>query len=91
MTFADGTEFTSTKSEAPLWIGRTREIIVTTSLDSSGKPKLEKEGKIIQSAKTPDEKDWTLIKIRTEATIDDSKLTVGEYIFTPCLKTQRQK
>lgn len=91
MTFADGTEFTSTKSEAPLWIGRTREIIVTTSLDTSGKPKLDKEGKIIQSAKTPDEKDWTLIKIRTEATIDDSKLTVGEYIFHALLKNPETK
>lgn len=91
VTFADGTEFTSTKSEAPLWIGRTREIIVTTSLDTSGKPKLDKEGKIIQSAKTPDEKDWTLIKIRTEATIDDSKLTVGEYIFHALLKNPETK
>lgn len=86
VTFDNGFKFISTEAEAPLWVGRTREVIVTTSLDATGAPKRDKEGDIIQSVKAPEEKDWTLKKIRTENLIDKSKLTVGEYILQTLLE-----
>ena len=69
-------------SEQPLdWVGKSREFIVTTQLDSDGRVKLDKDGEPKISVRMPNEDDWTLLKKRTEADIEVSGKTVGEYIF----------
>ncbi len=73
-------------SDRPLdWIGKEKEFIVTTQLAPDGSVKTDKDGTPRISLKMPDEKDWTLIKKRTEADICDSGKTVGEFIFDEIL------
>jgi CRISPR-associated endonuclease Csn1 len=56
------------------WVGKTKEFIVTI--------KTLKNGEVKHSFKTVDsEKDWPAIKAKTEADIDKSNLTVGQYIY----------
>lgn len=70
-------------SKTPLydWVGNFRDFIVTTELNEDGSIKLDKEGKERRSFRAPEEKDWTLIKKKTEAEIEKSKKTVGTYIY----------
>ena len=80
------------KSKYPLdWVGKTREFIVTTDLDVDGNPKTDKEGQIKRSFRSPKEDDWELVKTRTEKDINDSKLTVGAYIYDVLLNKSEQK
>ena len=78
-------------SEAPDWIGKVKEFIVTTQLDGDGKPKLDKEGNVKRSFRMPNNDDWTLLKKKTEADIDSSGKTVGEYIYDALLADPRRK
>lgn len=80
-----------TAKEAPDWIGKVKEFIVTTQLNEDGTPKLDKEGKIRRSFRMPSENDWGLVKIKTQADIIDSHLTVGAYIFNALLANPKQK
>ena len=76
---------------APDWTGTVKEFIVTTQLDKDGKPKLDKDGSVKRSFRMPKEDDWTLIKKRTEADIERSGKTVGEYIYDTLLANPKQK
>lgn len=71
---------------APDWMGKTRPFIATFKLDKDGN---RKEGQ--PSLRSPEEKDWGLRKIRTQHSIDQSGLTVGEYIYNLLLYSPSQK
>jgi CRISPR-associated endonuclease Csn1 len=74
------------------WNGKTKEFIVTTTLEKDGKIKTDKEGNEKRSFRAVDsEKDWIAIKKKTENDIEASKKTVGTYIFDTLLKEPAQK
>ena len=80
------------KSLYPLnWVGKKRNLIVTTKLDSNGNPKLKKDGSIDYSVKSPNEDDWALQKIKTEQDLEASHLTVGQYIYNALLSNLSEK
>ncbi len=69
-------------SEVPLdWEGKDKEFIVTTHLDKDGSIKRDKDGDLKISIRLPKDDDWTLIKKRTEADIENSGKSVGSFIF----------
>lgn len=79
-------------SNVPLdWVGKIKEFIVTTDIEDDGTPKVDKEGNVKRSFRAPKEDDWTLVKKKTEADIDKSKKTVGEYIYDTLLQYPSQK
>lgn len=75
----------------PDWIGKTKEFIVTTPLDKDGNPKKDKKGNIKMSFRMPSEDDWNLQKKKAEKDIDESGMTVGEYIYDALLHNPKQK
>ena len=75
----------------PDWIGKVKEFIVTTQLDKDGNPKKDKDGNIRQSFRMPNDDDWNLQKKKAEKDIDDSGMTVGEYIYNALLHNPKQK
>lgn len=75
-------------SDQPLdWVGKFKEFIVTTHLEKDGSVKLDRYGQAKVSLRLPKEDDWTLLKKRTEADIEHSDKTVGEFIFDNILAT----
>ena len=73
-------------SEQPLdWIGKSKEFIVTTQLEKDESVKLDRDGEPKISIRLPKDDDWTLLKKRTEADIEKSEKTVGEFIFDSIL------
>ena len=75
----------------PDWVGKIKEFIVTTQLDKDGNPQKDKDGKIKRSFRMPSEDDWTLLKKKTEQDIEQSKKTVGEYIYDALVANPKQK
>jgi CRISPR-associated endonuclease Csn1 len=74
------------------WEGKTKEFIVTTQLNNDGSPKRDKDGEVKRSFRAVDsEKDWIAIKQKTEKDIDNSKKTVGQYIYETLLSEPTQK
>ena len=73
------------QSKEPLysWIGKTKEFIVTTTIDKEGKPK--------RSFRSPKEDDWNLLKKKTEQEIEESQKYIGEYIYDALIKNPHQK
>ncbi len=63
------------------WIGKKREFIITTELDEKGNEKLDKDGLVKRSFRSPKPEDWTLRKVRTEHGVEQSGLTVGAFIY----------
>lgn len=79
-------------SRTPLdWEGKIKEFIVTTDLEKDGSPKKDKDGNIKRSFRAPKEDDWTLLKKKTEADIENSGETVGCYIYDTLLSNPNQK
>ena len=79
-------------SNMPLdWVGKTKEFIVTTDLEKDGTPKKDKEGNVKRSFRAPKEDDWSLVKKKTEADIDQTHKTVGTYIYDTLLGNPSQK
>lgn len=69
-------------SEQPLdWIGKEKEFIITTKLEKDGSVKKDKDGLPQVSIRMPNDDDWNLLKKRTEADIEGTHKTVGEYIY----------
>lgn len=69
-------------SEQPLdWIGKEKEFIITTKLGKDGSIKMDKDGLPQVSIRIPNDDDWNLLKKRTEADIEGTHKTVGEYIY----------
>ena len=81
------------QSAVPLfdWKGTVKEFIISTDLNSDGTPKLDKEGNIKRSFRSPKEDDCALKKKRTESDIQKSGKTVGEYIYDTLAKNPSQK
>jgi len=80
------------KEALDLWVGKTKEFIVTTQLEKDGSVKLDKEGNVRRSFSAVDsEKDWIAIKKRTEQNINNSKKSVGTYIYDTFLENPTQK
>lgn len=79
-------------SAIPLdWVGKVKDFIVTTDLNDDGTVKTDKDGKEKRSFRAPKEDDWTLLKKKTECSIDISGNTVGEYIFNSLLNNPNRK
>ena len=70
----------------PDWQDKIRPFIATFKLDKDGTRKEEQP-----SLSSPKEDDWGLRKIQTQQSIDQSNLTVGEYIYSLLLKKPSQK
>ena len=81
------------QSAVPLfdWKGTVKEFIISTDLNSDGTPKLDKEGNIKRSFRSPKEDDWALKKKRTESEIQKSGKTVGAYIYDALANNPSQK
>lgn len=80
-------------SKTPLfdWKDKTRDFIVTTDLNDDGSIKTDKDGVAKRSFRAPGENDWTLVKKKTEQEIDQSRKTVGTYIYETLLQNPKQK
>lgn len=80
-------------SKFPLfdWKDKVRDFIVTADLSEDCNIKKDKEGKEKRSFRSPKEDDWQLLKKKTEADIENSHKTVGEYIYDALLKKPGQK
>lgn len=81
----------SSKTSILDWVGKKKEFIVTTEYNEDGSPKLNQNGEIKRTFRSPDDKDWGLRKKRTESEIEKSGKTVGEYIFEQLLINSKQK
>ncbi|MCG9900196.1 MAG: hypothetical protein MH132_09370 [Hydrotalea sp.] len=79
----NGWEFKKPSSVPIEWKGKIKEFVVTTSFD--------KGGNVRRSFRAPEEDDWTLVKKKTEFTIEKSGLTVGEYVYKALLENPKQK
>ena len=82
------------QSKEPLnnWVGKNKEFIVTTNKEKDGSLKQDKEGNVKRSFRAVDsEKDWIAIKKKTEQDIENSKKTVGQYIYETLLENPTQK
>ncbi len=73
------------------WKNKIKEFVVTTDLNDDGTDKTDKDGKVKRSFRAPAETDWTLVKTKTEQTIDKSNKTVGQYIYGTLLENPTQK
>ncbi|MBQ0057973.1 MAG: type II CRISPR RNA-guided endonuclease Cas9 [Bacteroidales bacterium] len=73
------------------WIGKTRAFVVTTQLEADGSEKLDKDGNVKRSFRSPGPDDWTLRKLRSEQTLAESGLTVGAYIYNHLLTDPSDK
>jgi CRISPR-associated endonuclease Csn1 len=71
--------------------GQTRDFIVSTECLEDGSPKADKDGTIKRTFRAPKEDDWTLIKKRTEKDLQNSRQTVGEYIYAHLLSNPGTK
>lgn len=80
-------------SKTPLddWKEKIKDFIVTTDLNDDGSIKLDKEGAEKRSFRAPKEDDWGLVKKKTEQEIEQTKKTVGEYIYVALLQNPKQK
>lgn len=75
--------------EAPEWIGKVKDFIVTTDVDKNGNPKVDKDGNVKRSFRMPKEDDWALQKKKTEHDIEQSGKTVGEFIYDALLAASK--
>lgn len=95
ITLANGDQGKYFSKELPDWIGQEKNIIVTVDLDKEGNDKHEEDGTLKRKFSIPTEEDWDkkwkLLKIKTEKEINDSKKTVGTYIYDTLLQNTRQK
>jgi len=79
-------------SSVPLdWVGKVKEFIVTTDLNDDGTQKVDKDGNVKRTFRSPKEDDWTLVKERTQSEIEHSDKTVGAYIYDSILQNPSQK
>jgi CRISPR-associated endonuclease Csn1 len=81
----------SSKVSLEEWKYKTRDFIVTTDLNDDGTIKLDKDGAEKRSFRAPKEDDWGLVKKKTEQEIEQTKKTVGEYIYQTLLQNPKQK
>jgi CRISPR-associated endonuclease Csn1 len=80
-------------SKIPLfdWKDKIRDFIVTADLNDDGTVKTDKDGNEKRSFRAPGDDDWTLLKKKSEADIEQSRKTVGTYIYETLLQNPSQK
>ncbi|MCM1221569.1 MAG: hypothetical protein NC548_44535 [Lachnospiraceae bacterium] len=88
---SNGLVYRRSSEELLDWDGKEKEFIVTYEIEKDGSIKKDKEGNDKYSIRMPKEDDWNLLKKRTEADIDDSRKTVGAFIFDEILSRPEQK
>ena len=81
--FENGWEYSRSCRVAPDWEGKVKQLIVTTKV---GKDGVEK-----RTFRAPNENDWGLVKKKSEYDIEQSNLTVGEFIYESLLNNNTQK
>ena len=92
ITFENSDIIYRRKSKYPLdWVGKVRDLIITTKIDKDGNPVKKKNGETDYSIKSPSDSDWGLQKIRTEQEIEQAGLTVGQFIYNTLLNNPSQK
>lgn len=83
------------KKEIPIWKGQEKNIIVTVDIDKDGNDRFDDNGQLSRRFKIPTEaeweSEWKLIKLKTEKDLDDSKKTVGSFIYDTLLVNPNQK
>ena len=77
----NGLIYRRTSEQSLDWIGKEKEFIITTKLEKDGSIKMDKDGLPQVSIRMPNDDDWNLLKKRTEADIEGTHKTVGEYIY----------
>jgi len=82
--FTNGWKYDKPVAKPELWIGKSKEFIVTTSTTNDGDTK--RTYKAVDS-----EKDWLAIKSKTEQEIGLSGKTVGQFIYSTILEKPSQK
>ena len=91
----DGTKGKIFNKEIPDWIGQKKDIIVTVDLDKEGNDKYDENGELSCHFKIPTEqeweKQWELIKTKTQNDLNASGKTVGAYIYDTLLQIPKQK
>ncbi len=81
--YEDGIPQRRRSSMPPKAVGDKAELVVTTTV--------KKDGTVTSKVREPKEGDWTLMKKRTESRIEDSGMTVGNYIYTTLLHSPATK
>jgi CRISPR-associated endonuclease Csn1 len=80
------------QSAYPLdWEGKTRDFIITTTLNTDGTEAKDASGNFKRTLSAPKEDDWGLRKIKTESEIEFSGKTIGEFIYDNLLQNPDQK
>lgn len=82
--FDNGWKYDKQTTKPEDWLNKNKEFIVTTSILKDGETK--RSFKAVDS-----EKDWIAIKTKTEQDINESKKTVGQYIYDSLIKDTNQK
>ena len=85
ITYDNGAKQRKTGIVDPKNVGDNVEVIVTTTYDKNGNVAYDKEGNPKIKLRDPQEGDWTLMKKRTEADLNNRNITVGEYIYDSML------
>lgn len=91
ITYEGGLTQTRKCKMQPWRVGDEVDLIITTPLDKNGKPKKDEDGGIRQTLSSPKEDDWGLVMQKTQAGIDHSNCTVGEYIYNSLLEIPSEK
>lgn len=91
MELENGLSYRRSFASKPDWEGQVRDFIITTKLDSDGRPKKNKQGEIERSISSPKPDAWGLLKKKTEKSLHNSGMEVGEFIFGTLLKHPEQK
>lgn len=87
----NGWSFTK-ESKYPLdWEGKTKNFIVSTTINSDGTGAIDKDGKVRRTFRAPADDDWGLLKLKTQHDIDTSHKTIGEFIYNALLQNPDQK
>ena len=87
----NGWIFTKESKYSLDWEGKTKNFIVSTTLNSDGTDAIDKDGKIRRTFRAPADDDWGLLKLKTQHDIDASHKTVGEFIYDALLQNPDQK
>ncbi len=82
--FVNGWEYDRDITKTKEWENQEREFIVTTKTNKDGSTKRTFK-------KVDSELDWIAIKQKTQQNIDESKKTVGQYIYGSLLEKPNQK
>lgn len=87
----NGWIFTKESKYSLDWEGKTKNFIVSTTLNSDGTDAMDKDGIVRRTFRAPADDDWGLLKLKTQHDIDASHKTVGEFIYDALLQNPDQK